>query len=415
MIANFKAISLSYKNAPLEIRELMSLDELLCKKMMLELKDLPVISDILALSTCNRTEIYYCSDIDYTKEIIFLLGAQKGIFSMDDYYVYFDSIYHHHQAIQHLFEVCIGLDSQVIGDAQISNQVKNAYQRSADLSMAGPFLHRLMHTIFATHKKVASTTSFREGVASVSYATVELVESLCTGLSDPKILIVGLGEIGMDVCRYMTKAAFSNITIVNRTLSKAEEFTKKSSVKILPFDQLWQAIGEADIVISSVRMPEPIITRKKVDQLQIHSHKYFIDISVPRSIEATIEENPGIIVYNIDQIQIKTTQALTKRREAIPTVKKIISESITEVENWSKEMEVSPLIHKFKETLEQIRKQELSRYVKTLNENESHTIQLITKSMVQKIIKLPVLQLKAARKRGESEHLIRVLNELFDI
>jgi glutamyl-tRNA reductase len=415
MIVHFKSISLSYKSAPLAVRELLSLDESSCKKLMASILEFSDATDILILSTCNRTEIYYSSIKDYSKEIILLLGIQKGIHHMNEYHSFFHVINHHQEAVKHLFEVSIGLDSQVMGDAQISNQVKQAYQWSADISAAGPFLHRLMHTIFFTHKKVVQTTSFRDGAASVSYATVELAESLCAELSDPKILIVGLGEMGMDVCRHLIKTSFKNITLTNRTLSKADEFKHAATVSIIPFENLWSAVQEADIVISSVSIPEPLFTKDKVNQLTIHSYKYFIDLSVPRSVESTVEDNPAVLVYNIDHIQNKTTEALEKRMAAIPMVKQLIEDSVVELEDWTKEMEVSPVINNLKNALEQIRQQEVGRHLKNLSAGESDKIELITRSMMQKIIKLPVLQLKAACKRGESETLIDVLNELFDL
>jgi glutamyl-tRNA reductase len=415
MVVSFKSISLSYKNAPLAVRELLSLNEDCCKKLIMRIQEFSDASDILILSTCNRTEIYYSSPTDYSKEIILLMSIQKGIPLIDEYLSFFQLINNHEAATKHLFEVSIGLDSQVIGDAQISNQEKQAYQWSADLFAAGPFLHRLMHTIFFTHKKVVQTTAFRDGAASVSYATVELAESLCSELLDPKILLVGLGEMGMDICRHLIKTSFKKITVTNRTTSKADEFNNHANIQVIPFEKLWEEVQYADIIISSVCMPEPLFTKEKVAALNIHSYKYFIDLSVPRSVEASIEENPAVLVYNIDDIKNKTTAALKKRMEAIPMVKQLINESLTELEDWAKEMEVSPVIHNFKKALEQIRQQELGRHLKHLTANECDKIEMITRNMMQKIIKLPVLQLKAACKRGESETLVDVLSQLFDL
>lgn len=415
MISNFKAISLSHRNAPVEVRELMALNEALCKKLMLSLREFTDATEILVLSTCNRTEVYYASVSDCSEEIIKLIGIHKGIENISQYTSYFTVINDHNEAISHLFEVSIGLDSQVTGDMQITNQVKNAYQWSADLHMAGPFLHRLMHTVFFTNKKVVQETPFRDGAASVSYATVELAEELSSEIAEPKVLIIGLGEMGADVCRNMVNTPLKNITITNRTLSKAEELAKTCPVKVIPFEDVWQAIEEADVIICSISKEEPIITKEKVKALNILSFKYFIDISVPRSIEPKMEEIPGVLVYNIDHIQNRATAALETRIQAIPKVKQIIIDSISEFNDWSKEMIASPVINKLKNALEQIRQEEMARYMKHLSEDESKRMEMITKNIMQKIIKLPVLQLKAACKRGEAETLIDVLNELFDL
>jgi len=415
MISNFKAISLSYKNAPIEVRELLSLESEGCKALILAIREFTDATELLALSTCNRTEIYYASNTDYFDTILKLIGIQKGISNITDYAHYFRKIDEHNEAVNYLFEVGIGVDSQVVGDMQITNQIKQAYQASADLGVAGPFLHRLMHTIFFTNKKVVQETSFRDGAASVSYATVELAETLASEIEEPKILVIGLGEMGRDVVQNFSSTAIKNITITNRTIAKAEELARQTGAKVIPFENIWEAIAEADVIITSVSSPEPLVTKEKVKKLTILSYKYFIDISVPRAAEAKLEEIPGVLVYNIDHIRNRATEALEKRIKAIPQVKNIIAQSIEEFNNWSKEMVVSPTINKLKNALEQIRQEELSRFMKNMNTEESKRLDTITKNIMQKIIKLPVLQLKAACKRGEAETLIDVLNDLFDL
>jgi glutamyl-tRNA reductase len=412
---NFKALSLSYRKSPLEIRESLSLDEAACKNLILKLKEFTDANDLLILSTCNRTEVYYSSDRDFSAEIIKLICLHKGIADFAEIKEYFSVINNHAEAVRHLFEVSIGLDSQVVGDMQITNQIKNAYQWTADVNMAGPFLHRLMHTIFFTNKKVCQETSFRDGAASVSYAAAELVEELCAQIVDPKILVIGLGEMGADVCRTLHSSGIKDISITNRTISKTEELALSIEAKVVPFENVWDAIKEADVVITSISRDEPIVTKEKVKELVGYSYKYFIDISVPRGVESSVEEIPGVIVYNIDNIRNRASEALELRIQSIPLVKEIISEAILEFNGWSKEMEVSPVINKLKNALEQIRQEELSRYMKQLTEEETKKVDMITKNIMQKIIKLPVLQLKAACKRGEAETLIDVLNDLFNL
>jgi glutamyl-tRNA reductase len=415
MLQNFKAISLSYKKAPLDIRELIALDENSCRQFLQTLKGFIQASDILVLSTCNRTEVYYNSDTDYSKEIVKLLGITKGIDNIGRYFDYFTILNEHNDAVQHLFDVGMGLESQVVGDMQISNQVKVAYQWAADNDTAGPFLHRLMHTIFFTNKRVVQETAFRDGAASTSYAAIELIEELTSDIVDPKILVVGLGEIGADVCRNLKDSNYKNIKISNRTLAKAQHLADECNLDVLPFEEIAQGLKEADVIISSVARETPFFTKEMIQRLNILTYKFFIDLSVPRSVETDIESIPGVLVYNIDTIQNKASEALQQRINSIPKVKQIITESIEQFNDWSKEMMVSPTINKLKNALETIRQEEIARYVKKLNPEESKRLDSITKSMMQKIIKLPVLQLKAACKRGEAETLIDLLNDLFNL
>lgn len=373
------------------------------------------VSNILVLSTCNRTEVYYTVEEDISEIVIKSIGVVNGTINMTQYAEYFTYYSDNDQAIKHLFDVSMGLEAQVVGDMQISNQVKTAYQWSVDEDVAGPFLHRIMHTVFFTNKRVVQETSFRDGAASVSYAATELVQELANNYTDPKILVLGLGEIGIDVCKNLKDSNHQHITITNRTLNRAEQIAEECGFKMAPFDQVYKAIQEADIIISSIAKKDPFITLDYIKTLDILSYKAFIDLSVPRSVEPSIEEVPGALVYNVDSIHNKASEALEKRIRAIPAVKAIISEAIAELNEWSKEMMVSPTINKLKKALEDIRKEELARFLKKASDSEAKMLDKATRSMMQKVMKLPVLQLKAACKRGEADTLIDVLNDLFNL
>lgn len=408
----FKALVLTYKTAPLEIREQVSLNEASTRKFLNFFREYVPATDVLIVSTCNRTEIYYSAETDCTQQIFEGLKLIKGIPAG------FESSFstmENQEAIQHLFEVAIGLDAQVVGDLQISGQVKNAYQWSADEQMAGPFLHRLLHTIFFVNKRVVQETSFRDGAASISYAAKELADDLTAGMNNPKVLVVGVGEIGNDVCLNLVNTRLKNVTILNRTIEKAEKLAATCGFQFVGMDKLEAELATADVIISSISTQQPIITRELFNSTPIFSHKYFIDLSIPRSIEPSLEEIPGVIVYNIDDLKEKTNAALEKRRASIPHVQKLINEALTEFMDWSKEMIVSPTIQKLKNALEQIRKEELARYLKNSTPQESEKLEELSRSLMQKILKYPVLQLKAACKRGDAESLTEILHELFNL
>jgi glutamyl-tRNA reductase len=298
---------------------------------------------------------------------------------------------------------------------QISGQVKNAYQWSADENMAGPFLHRLMHAIFFVNKRVVQETSFRDGAASISYAAKELAEDLTAGLSNPKILVVGVGEIGQDVCLNFQNSSIKDVIILNRTVEKAEKLADKTGFRFGGMNQLKTELERADVVISSVSGGEPCITCEMMNDIRILSHKFFIDLSIPRSIEPAIESLPGVILYNLDDIQEKTNEAVEKRKASIPAVQLLIEEALIDFEDWSKEMVVSPTIQKLKNTLEQIRKEELARFIKNAKPEEAQKLDEMSRSLMQKILKYPVLQLKAACKRGEADTLTEILHDLFNL
>ncbi|WP_310107268.1 glutamyl-tRNA reductase [Algoriphagus sp. 4150] len=415
MQVKFRALSLSHKNAPVQIREIISLDEKAVHSILLKIKDFFSLNDALILSTCNRTEVYYSHDQDISTEIIKLIGLEKGLTDIVNFLEYFEILNDDRAVIRHLFRVSMGLEAQVVGDIQISNQVKRAYQASADLNMTGPFLHRLMHTIFFTNKRIVQETAFRDGAASLSYAAIELIESLTSNTFEPRILLIGVGEIGEDVAKNMVHLPSAKVKITNRTDSKAESIAAEMGFEVVPFENCLEAMEEADVIVCSIQRSEPFITKELVKKFRINSYKLLVDLSVPRSIETTVEDVPGVVLYNVDNIRSKASETLEKRLASVPKVEEIIEESIKEFFDWKKEMIASPTINKLKQSLEQIRQEEMARFTKNTDQKEYAVIDKITKSMMQKILKVPVVQLRAACQRDQAEEMIQIISDLFDL
>ena len=414
MQSQFKALSLSYKNAPVEVREMMALNEADIKLFLQRIKEMLSLSDVLVVSTCNRTEIYYSAEKNHGHELIGILSMVKQLSQGCRLLEHFIQLNEANEAAQHLFRVSLGLESQVVGDMQISNQIKRSYQWSADADMAGPLLHRLMHTVFFASKRVAQETSFRDGAASVSYAASELVSTISEQIANPKVLVVGLGEIGADLCKHLADAE-QDVVLCNRTQQKADALATELGFPITPFEGLHEELTQYDIVISSIAKNDPFFTKTGLEGRLKEGYTFFVDLSVPRSVAHDVAELSGVSVYNVDDIASKSDAALAKRKAAIPQVEEIISEAMSGLREWSQEMEVSPTIKKLKNTLEQIRQEEIARHLKNASDEEIAFAEKFSKSMTQKIMKLPVLQLKAACKRGEAETLIDVLNDLFDL
>lgn len=412
MRSNFKVISLSFKNAPVEIREMIALDDILIANLLNDFREILGLDESLIVSTCNRTEVYYNAEHDLSREIITLVASKKGVSNIENFISFFNIENDSYKASTYLFRVSLGLEAQVIGDLQIINQVKKAYQIAADNNTAGPFLHRILHTVFFANKKVFQETAFRDGAASVSYATAELTRTLAESFVDTKVLIVGLGEIGEDLARHLSDEQFS-VSVTNRTDTKATEIAEDLGLEQLTFEEMKSQLAVYDIIISSVPVQDFIGSNDfSSDTAGI---KFLIDLSIPRSIDPAVESLKGVSLYNIDEIQEKTSQAVEKRKAAIPHVEAIIEDAMQDVRAWSREMEVSPTIQKLKNTLEEIRQEELKKHLKNSSEEMEFFADKLSKSITQKIMKLPVLQLKAACQRGEADKLIDVLNDLFNL
>ena len=407
----FKAISLSHVDAPIEIRELLTFNESETKGFLVHLRDLFGISEAILLSTCNRTEIYWNHKSVTGSLMIKSLASFKGVLS-DSIVPYFQMFDEPFDTAKHLFRVGIGLESQVLGDLQIINQVKQAYQACVDAQMAGPLLHRLLHSVFFANKRVVQETSFRSGAASVAYVVKELVEDLALDKASP-VLVLGLGEIGTATLKNLAENGFQNLSICNRTSQKAEALVADLNVKFVPFEDRYSAIQNATFVISA--LSGEVLSIGPEDIKSRSTYQYFIDLGLPRSVNPDIEQIPGVVLFNLDQIQSKVSSALQIRRDSIPAVEAIVNEAVSEFEDWTNEIQVSPVIHQIKNSLEQIRQEEMSRFVKKVGEEQQNWADELTKNMMQRVMKTHVVQLKAACKRGEADQLVDVLNQIFNL
>ncbi|AHJ95360.1 glutamyl-tRNA reductase [Hymenobacter swuensis] len=416
MNPNFHVFSLSQRAAPLAVREQLALNEAACRQLLRTLRTAPGLTDVLVLSTCNRTEIYYCAGQEQTAVLLDALGQVLGRVVSARQAAYFVHLHDAEAATRHLFDVALGLEAQLIGDQQISHQVKRAYQWAVEEDTAGPWLHRLLHTVLFTSKRVQQETAFRDGAASTSYAALELTETLTAHLPNPTILIVGLGEIGTDVARHFgASPRFTCVTVCNRTRAKAEALAAGNSLQVLDWADLVPGLQAADVVISSVAAAVPCLTLPLVQQLTVLSHKFFIDLSVPRSVAAEVEQVPGVLLYTLDDIADTTSATLARRLAAVPQVCALIAESLADLAQWSRELEVSPTIQQLKNALEQLRAEELRRFSKHLSAAETQRMDELTKSLMQKVLKYPTRHLKAACQRGETGPLVGLLTDIFGL
>jgi len=412
MQPTFRSIGISYHNTPLEIREQITFDEPSCRDLLRKLNSTFGIGEALVLSTCNRTEVYYASEVSFSSEIVRLISVLRSLGGSEELLDLFVE-YADEEAVRHLYQVSLGLDSKVLGDLQISNQVKRAYQWSADEGMAGPFMHRCLHSIFYANKRVIQETSFRDGSASTAYASVEILKQFAPNFHEPKVLWIGLGEIGSVLADNLQGTGL-DITVTNRTEEKATAIADEFGYRAIPLFEALDSLATYDAILSTVQGDSPLITADLLPDRRL-TQQLFIDLALPRSVDLKIEERHGVLLYNIDHIDQKTSEVLKERERAIPKVEYILEESIAEFSDWAQEMEVSPTIQKLKNALEEIRKRELAKYMKKASEAEIKLLDSATKGIIQKVIRLPVLQLKAACKRGEAESLVETLHDLFDL
>ncbi|MFM2375849.1 MAG: hypothetical protein RLZZ165_946 [Bacteroidota bacterium] len=415
MQLSFKALSISHENANLARREAVYLTPEECANLSRRIQEVLELEEIFVLSTCNRTEVYFVGDSGHLETICSLLLHEKRIFETEDWRGCFQFIDDTDLAVRHLFEVALGLRSQMLGDLQISNQIKQAYSRAAELKLAGPVLHRLLHTIFHANKRVQQETAYRDGAASISYAAAQIAQDLVMRVQHPAILVVGLGEMGEDVARNLAGSGFRRIVLMNRNAARAEALASELGMEAMPLDSLPSVAKDFSVIIAAATVTDPILDVAMFQRPDGFCQHFLIDLGIPRCVNPRLEMVPGVIVYTLDEIKAKTDETLRIRQAASEQVRDILAQEIAGFGDWSRELSISPTIQKLKDALEQIRQEELIRYLRGANSAEAELLDKATSSMMKKIIKLPVLQLKAACKRGEQETLIDLLNDLFNL
>lgn len=407
---SLKVVSISHTKADISIRGKFSCSEAEGSMFLEQLKEVLGISQAMLVSTCNRTEVFYVSESIQGESVVKLLCMFKGVGASEYFIPYFD-FYQEEGALRYLFGMAVGLESQVLGDIQIFGQVKQAYNLSVHAGMAEAYLHRLMHTIFFTHKKINQETSFKEGAASISYNALKIMDKHFSGSLNHKVLVVGAGQMGTDICRNLSKSGYTDVTVTNRTHQKAIDLSTACNINVLDYQNLDEQIMNFDAVFISVSCNGSLY---KISDFIVSKASLVLDVCSPKSVERDVEDT-AVKLYNIDDIGLLTKHTIDARQAEIPKVASIIDDAILEFKAWLQETAFTPSIKKLKETLEDLRQQALIPYVKNVDEEQSKVIDNVTKKIVQKIIQLPVLQLKSACQRGNAEALSESLNELFNL
>lgn len=417
MQETLRCIHISFDQASIGIREKVALSTEEILRFLQYLKNKNFARELFLLSTCNRTEFYYVGTHDVKNAFIQELSKFKTALSLPEYGSEFIQEADPKEAVKRLFLVSNGVLSTILGDLQIIRQVKNAYKLACQAGTAGPYLHRLLQLVFASHKDVATNTGIHMGGASVSTVVADIAADFDNKNKDSRVLIIGAGEFSREVIEQLKKKKrFPTITIMNRSEVKSRKLASQFGLNIHPLD-ITTDLSDFDIIISCISSSGFVFTRKN---FKSHSRrqKLIIDLSVPRVFDPVLSLERGLKLVNIDQITESNKQTLQKRKESIPDVLDIIKTYSHEFLEWQISAMARPLIHNFKNIIEEIRLQEVNRHLKknkgTLN---PELVEQITKSIVNKIIKMPAMSL--TRSPHDSETDLNTLGEalirLFDL
>lgn len=383
----------NHKTAPIEIRERISFKLEDSSGAMSALRSEGIFHENLLLSTCNRTEIYGVTD-DVNESLERLIGFLAKIRNCDENTLReYSYEYLNIMAVRHLFKVSAGLDSLVLGETEILKQIKDAYKTAVRVDATGPYLNKLFQHCFRVGKRVRTETDISCGNVSVSSCAVALACKVLGNLQNKRALLIGTGETGQLVAQNLVESGIKELVVTNRTMSKAEEVSRKFSGKVLSFDQYPSNISKFDLVITAIGAPEYIIKR---DMLKPHMGKYplLIDLGVPRDIDPDVNKINSVFVYHIDDFQAIVNEQIKKREKEIPKAESIIEKETAVFINWVKTLDSQQIITELHKQLYKIRDEIISSWKGRTSPSEYKLIERVTGELINKILAKPTVTLK---------------------
>lgn len=411
---SFYLIGISYLTAPVEIRERVSLDTAQIGALLEGLRTGAGISECVALSTCNRTEIYAVLESDVAAEEIRGRIAEISGAGMDLGEYFYTR--RGREAVRHLFRVAGGLDSMILGEPQILGQVKVAYSIASDCQTTGPTINRLFHHAFRAGKAIRSCTSVGTGTVSVSHAAVELAERVMGGLEGKVVLLAGAGKIGELCARRLSGAGMRTLLIANRTPERARDMAARLSGDAVPFERLHDLCAEADIVITSVGSREPVIreeTLRAAVERRGGSPLFLIDLGVPRNVEPAVADLPNVHLSDIDDLEGVTLGNRDRRRLEAEKAEELVRREVDEFCCRLSEREVAPVIREMHDRCEAVRTSELERVRGRLDTETFDLLDLVTRRIVRKILHNPTMAMRSSESGDTRRRLLESVQELF--
>jgi glutamyl-tRNA reductase len=306
------------------------------------------LHELFILSTCNRTEIYgVAEDAD---QLIDLLCTQTA----GDAATFRDIAYIKNgvAAMDHLFQVSAGLDSQILGDYEIVGQIKQAVKLAREHGFVGAFMERLVNSVLQSSKSIKNQTALSGGTVSVSFAAIQYIKEKIGQVAGKKILLIGVGKIGRNTCKNMVDYLETHdITLVNRTEEKAAGLAEEMGLRHAPMEQIADHIGESDIILVATNAEQPTLLRS---HLEGKGQKLIIDLSIPCNVEESASELPNILLVNVDELSKMKDETLQKREAEVPKARDIITTHLTEFMEWHAMRRYVPVLKAVKTKLKEL-------------------------------------------------------------
>ncbi|WP_297793712.1 glutamyl-tRNA reductase [uncultured Eudoraea sp.] len=403
---SFYTVGLSYKNADAVTRGKFSLDREATDALLSEAKSVG-IDGLLIISTCNRTELHGFAQHPF-QLIKLLCDHSKGSIEEFQEVAY---VFKNYEAINHLFLVGTGLDSQILGDFEIISQLKRSFSRSKKHDLTNHFFERLINSVIQASKRIKNETEISSGATSVAFASVQYILKNVPNIADKNILLFGTGKIGRNTCENLIKHTnHSHITLINRTKTKAEKIAGKFNLVVKDFGDLQTEIRKADVLIVATGANTPTISKEL-----IYTNKplLILDLSIPKNVADSVPEVDDVTVLHLDHLSQITDETLERRKQYIPQAETIIDEVKSDFNSWLESRKFAPVISALKKKLKSIKEEELDFQSKKITDFNAEHADIISERIIHKITKQFANHLKDSE--NEADDSLELIQRVFQL
>ncbi len=414
-------IGLNHRTVPLDLLERVTIDESRLGKALHEVASREHVSEAVVLSTCNRTEIYvvaekfhgaYADVRDFLSEMAFLPPEDFS----DHLYVSYDE-----EAAAHLFAVTSGLDSAVIGEAEILGQVRNAWTRAQEEGTVGTSLNLMFRHALEVGKRARTETGISRHIASVSTAAVAMAAQRLGSLEGRSILVLGAGDMGEGMVRSLVGAGVADVRIANRTWDRAVELADRLGGRAVGLAEVESALGEVDLLLTSTGAASLMLEHGDLARVmgrRTGRPLLVVDVAVPRDVDPCAGAIEGITLLDMDDLRDFAEAGMVERRREVVAVRRMVDDEVARFTAVTTAQEVAPLVSALHDRGEGVRSAELERFRSRLAELEPRQVEAVealTHGIVAKLLHDPTVGLKDAAGTARGERLAEALRDLFKL
>jgi glutamyl-tRNA reductase len=415
-------VGLNHRSAPLEVRERVAVED--AAPLLRKLVASDEIDEAVLLSTCNRVEVVAITrNIEAARHRLNSFFRRElardqpvdGSRIEDHLYEFTDG-----EAMRHVFRVSSALDSMVVGEPQILGQVKDAYRIAAECSASGPILNRLFQHAFTTAKRVRNETRVAERPVSVARVAVDLARQIFEDFGDKQALLIGAGEMIEAALSALKDAGIASVAVANRTPERAADLAVRFEATAHGLDELARLVSEADVALTCIGGDRPILTRALVEPaLRDRPHRpiFVIDIGVPRNADPEIDALDNVYLYDIDDLAAVSEGNAELRRRELVRAEAVVAEEQQRFDGWFSALRAVPTIRHLRTRVEEIRSAEVDKTLSNIRlaDAEREQVEALTRSIVNKILHVPLARLRREAEREEGMAYLEAARVLFGL